>query len=60
MPKYDFHDPVMMGKAMKKICEKNLMYYVDCDRNIRLAWNKQWVLYEELAERFPNELSLQE
>jgi hypothetical protein len=58
MIEYDFNDPVLMGKAMKKICASKAMYYVDCDRMIRIQYNNKWIPYPEAVKIYPQEFSL--
>ena len=58
MKDYNFHDPVLMGKAMAAICKSRAMYYVDCDRMIRILYNNQWITYAEAEKIYPDEFCL--
>lgn len=55
---YDFYDGVVLGNAIKRINASKAMYYIDCDRMIRIMYNKKWVTYAEAVEIYPEEFTL--
>lgn len=58
MSKYNFSDPVIMGKAMKLIKESNASYYIDGDGEVLIRYNKQWVSYEYAEGIYPKEFTI--
>lgn len=58
MTEYDFHDGSLLGKAMKRISESGVQYYIDAERMVRIRWNKRWIPYSEAVEIWPKEFAI--